>query len=176
MSVRRILFTVVVGAILAACSSAKFLNMVPTGTMRHAPTHKVLTLTGIQTSIKTGRSTPLEMETFQQALIASLEKTRMFKAVQTTPTASAYRLETTLVNQKLKLKDDAAHFDIATRYRFVNQYNQVIYSTDIKSRCVKTQGDHSVGIKRQRRAVECGVQKNLTTLLDKLYTVQHNFR
>ena len=177
MSFRPTIFVFLFFAFMAsACTSAKYLNMVPTGTMNHAPTHKILSLGAIKTHIKTGRSTPLEMETYQQALVAAMEKTRMFKSVQTTPAAKGYRLETTVTHQKLRFKDDAAHFDFSTRYRFVNRFNQVIYSTDINSRCVKTTDDHSVLIKRQRRAIECGVQKNLSTLVDKLYIAQHNFR
>lgn len=177
MPFRPTIFIFIIFAFISsACTSAKYLNMVPTGTMRHAPTHKALIVNDVQTTIKTGRSTPLEVETYEQALMASLLKTRMFSAVKKTPETNSYRLESTLHKQKLKLRDGIAYFDIAVRYRFVNSYNQVIYTTDIKSRCQKTPSDHMVGINRQRHAVECGVQKNLSTLVDKLYTAQHNFR
>lgn len=162
--------------ILTGCSTAQYQQMVPTALHRITLTHKPITVQDIKTSIKTGRTAPLEIATFHQALSAALEKTGMFKSVQSTPVNKGYRLETSLTRQKFQLKDRAAHFTIATRYVFVNHFNQVIYSTDITANCTKTPGDHTIGTKRERRAIECGVKKNLSALLDKLYFSQHNFR
>lgn len=176
MSIRCLALGLSLTLSLTACSTAQYLEMVPSSLSRSAPTHKSLTVLPIKTAIKTDRSTPLETETFYLALSAALAKTGMFKTVQSDLTDKGYRLETSLTRQKLHFKDRAAHFNISTRYAFVDRYNQVVYTTDISTRCHKTPGDHTIGAKRERRAIECAVKQNLSTLLDRLYTAQHQFR
>ncbi|MDH5178469.1 MAG: hypothetical protein OEZ39_01235 [Gammaproteobacteria bacterium] len=161
--------------VLFACSSADYHRMVPNNADRIAPTHQPLTVLPVKTSIRQTVSAPLEMATYTSALKAAMEKTGLFSRVQSEPVEKGFQLETSMTMQKLRLDDRVVHFEMTVRYAFVNRHNQVVFITDIRSHCSKSPSDHLVGATRERSAIECGVKKNLTSLMDQIYTRQHQF-
>lgn len=172
----RLLFVFSLIVSLSACSTARFERMVPDRIENMSPTHRVLTVLPIRSNIKIDRSTPLEPDIFHQALMASMERSGKFKKVQAEVSQKGYRMETSVTYQKLNFESRAAIYKFATRYAFVNNRNQVIYTTDVNTKCSKTPSDHSVGAKRERAAIECAVKENIRQLLDKMYLSRHSFR